>query len=89
MALDSEEMLRQAQERLRQTEERLAKARKEVEETRITARSTDNMITVVVDGKVEARPTLYISVAYDHRVIDGATGARFTTALKAALQAPA
>jgi DNA-binding protein YbaB len=60
MALDSEEMMRQAQERLRQTEERLAKVRKEVEETRITVRSTDNMITVVVDGKGEL-----VSIAFN------------------------
>jgi DNA-binding protein YbaB len=53
MALDGEEALRQAQERLRQTEDRLAKVRKEVEESRVTVRSTDNMITVVVDGKGE------------------------------------
>ena len=53
MALDGEEALRQAQERLRQTEDRLAKIRKEVEENRVTVRSTDNMITVVVDGKGE------------------------------------
>jgi DNA-binding protein YbaB len=53
MALDSEEIMRQAEERLRQTEERLAKMRKQVEETRITARSTDNVITAVVDGQGE------------------------------------
>jgi DNA-binding protein YbaB len=53
MALDSEEIVRQAQERLRQTEARLAKMRRKVEETRITARSTDNVITAVVDGQGE------------------------------------
>ena len=53
MALDSEEIMRQAQERLRQTQDQLATMRKKVEETRITVRSTDNMITAMVDGKGE------------------------------------
>jgi DNA-binding protein YbaB len=60
MALDSEEIMRQAEERLRQTEERLAKTRKKVEETRVSVRSTDNMITVVVDGKGEL-----VSIAFN------------------------
>lgn len=51
MALDSEEIMRLAQERMRQTEDRLAKMRKQVEETRVTARSTDNVITAVTDGQ--------------------------------------
>jgi DNA-binding protein YbaB len=53
MALDIEEIMRQAQERMRQTEEQLAKMRRQVEETRITARSADNVITAVVDGQGE------------------------------------
>lgn len=53
MALDIDEIMRQAEERMRQTDERLAKMRKQVEETRITARSPDNVITAVVDGQGE------------------------------------
>jgi DNA-binding protein YbaB len=53
MALDGEEIMRLAEERLRQTEARLAQMRKKVEETRITVRSTDNVITAVVDGQGE------------------------------------
>lgn len=53
MALDGEEIMRQAHERLRQTEERLAEMRKKVKESRITARSPDNVITAVVDGQGE------------------------------------
>jgi DNA-binding protein YbaB len=53
MALDSEEMMRLAEERLSQTRERLAEMRAKVEETRITARSADNVITVVADGQGE------------------------------------
>jgi pyruvate dehydrogenase E2 component (dihydrolipoamide acetyltransferase) len=37
------------------------------------------------DGKFVARLMLPLSLSYDHRVIDGAAGARFTTALCAAL----
>ena len=36
---------------------------------------------VAVDGQVVARPTCYVSGAFDHRVVDGATGARFLRAL--------
>ena len=34
---------------------------------------------VVRDGKVEIRDTTYFSVSFDHRVIDGAYAARFTS----------
>jgi DNA-binding protein YbaB len=53
MALDSQEIMRLAEERLRQTKRQLAEARKKIEETRITVRSTDNLITAVVDGQGE------------------------------------
>lgn len=43
---------------------------------------------VVRDGSVVIRPMLGLSVAYDHRIVDGATGAAFCTALVAALSAP-
>jgi pyruvate dehydrogenase E2 component (dihydrolipoyllysine-residue acetyltransferase) len=42
---------------------------------------------VVVDGQLAVRTMLNIAVAYDHRVVDGMTGARFTSALKARLEA--
>lgn len=42
---------------------------------------------VVRDGNVVIRPILNVSVAFDHRVIDGMTGARFTSALKRRLEA--
>ena len=66
MALDGEEALRQAQERLRQTEDRLAKVRKEVEESRVTVRSTDNMITVVVDGKGDLVSIAFSTAKWRH-----------------------
>lgn len=41
---------------------------------------------VAVDGQVMVRPTCYVSGAFDHRVVDGATGARFLRALAAILE---
>lgn len=41
----------------------------------------------VVDGALAVRPTCYVSIAYDHRVLDGATAARFTGALRDLLAA--
>lgn len=34
---------------------------------------------VVRDGKIEVRDTTYLSLSFDHRVLDGAYAARFTT----------
>jgi pyruvate/2-oxoglutarate dehydrogenase complex dihydrolipoamide acyltransferase (E2) component len=42
----------------------------------------------VVDDRLEARPSLHVAVTYDHRVIDGVLGARYTGALRSALLAP-
>ena len=44
---------------------------------------------VVVDGDVEVRPMVYLSPSFDHRIIDGAVGARFIAALKGVLENPA
>ena len=41
---------------------------------------------MVVDGRVVAAPTCHVSGAFDHRVVDGATGARFLRALAAILE---
>lgn len=43
---------------------------------------------LAVDGRPEVRPAMHIAVAYDHRGIDGATASRFTTGVKALLEAP-
>lgn len=53
MAMDSEEVRRLAAERISRAQELLAKTRKQVEDTRVTARSADNLITVVTDGQGE------------------------------------
>lgn len=44
---------------------------------------------VVKDGKIEIRDMLHLGVSFDHRIIDGATAARFLNAVIAQLQNPA
>ncbi len=41
---------------------------------------------VVRDGKIEVRDTTYLSLSFDHRVIDGAYAARFTSRLIETIQ---
>ncbi|MDN6279893.1 MAG: 2-oxo acid dehydrogenase subunit E2 [Psychroflexus sp.] len=43
---------------------------------------------IYVDGQLEARKILPLSLSYDHRLIDGAEAARFITWLKNALEDP-
>jgi len=43
---------------------------------------------IVIEGRLEARPTLHVAVTYDHRVADGVLAARYTDALKSAFLAP-
>ncbi|MFT5583901.1 MAG: pyruvate/2-oxoglutarate dehydrogenase complex dihydrolipoamide acyltransferase (E2) component [Cognaticolwellia sp.] len=43
---------------------------------------------VVIDGEIVIRRMVYFSSSFDHRVIDGAVAARFTTALKNILEHP-
>jgi pyruvate dehydrogenase E2 component (dihydrolipoamide acetyltransferase) len=44
---------------------------------------------VVVDGAVVARPTLTLGLSFDHRVVDGAAGARFLDTLASLIEEPA
>lgn len=44
---------------------------------------------VVEDGQVAVRPLMKVTMSCDHRVIDGATGARFLQTLKEMLEEPA
>ncbi len=44
---------------------------------------------VVVDGAVVPRPRMRVTMSCDHRVVDGAQGARFLATLKAFLEEPA
>ncbi|MDX1442869.1 MAG: 2-oxoglutarate dehydrogenase complex dihydrolipoyllysine-residue succinyltransferase [Gammaproteobacteria bacterium] len=44
---------------------------------------------VVVDGKVEARPMMYIALTYDHRIIDGREAVLTLVTIKDMLEDPA
>jgi 2-oxoglutarate dehydrogenase E2 component (dihydrolipoamide succinyltransferase) len=41
---------------------------------------------VVVDDRIEVRPMCYLTLAHDHRLIDGAEGAKFLRAIKYRLE---
>jgi len=41
---------------------------------------------LAIDGHMEVRPAMQIAIAYDHRGIDGATAAHFTTEVKQLLE---
>jgi 2-oxoglutarate dehydrogenase E2 component (dihydrolipoamide succinyltransferase) len=43
---------------------------------------------VVVDGKIEVRPIMYLAVSYDHRIIDGKEAVSFLVAIKKRLENP-
>lgn len=43
---------------------------------------------VVVDAEVVARPTMALTCAFDHRIVDGAQAAGFLTELRALIEAP-
>ena len=56
-----------------------------VPEVAILGVSRSVMQPVYSDGELQARLILPLSLSYDHRVIDGAAGARFTTLLSTVL----
>ncbi|AFB31177.1 MULTISPECIES: 2-oxoglutarate dehydrogenase complex dihydrolipoyllysine-residue succinyltransferase [spotted fever group] len=43
---------------------------------------------VVIDGKIEIRPMMYIAVSYDHRIIDGKEGVSFLVKIKQLIENP-
>jgi 2-oxoglutarate dehydrogenase E2 component (dihydrolipoamide succinyltransferase) len=43
---------------------------------------------VVVDGKVEVRPIMYLALSYDHRIIDGKDAVSFLVRVKEYLEDP-
>jgi len=45
-------------------------------------------VPVAVDGRVEVRPSLTLTLSCDHRVVDGARGAQFLADVVDAVQAP-
>ena len=43
---------------------------------------------VVVDGKITARPMMYVALSYDHRIIDGRESVGFLCNVKECLENP-
>ena len=43
---------------------------------------------VVVDGKIEIRPMMYLALSYDHRIVDGKGAVTFLVRIKEALEDP-
>src|SRR6267154_567492 len=43
---------------------------------------------LAIDGRAEVRPAMQIAIAYDHRVLDGASASHFTTRVKSILENP-
>jgi pyruvate dehydrogenase E2 component (dihydrolipoamide acetyltransferase) len=41
-----------------------------------------------VEGQIELRPTMHLTLSADHRIVDGAAGARFLADLKTMLETP-
>ncbi len=44
---------------------------------------------VVVSGRIEARPMMYLALSYDHRIVDGREAVTFLVRLKESLEDPA
>ena len=44
---------------------------------------------VVIGGKVEARPMMYLALSYDHRIVDGREAVTFLVRVKDVLEDPA
>lgn len=57
-------------------------------EVAILGLSRSSMQAVVRDGQIEPRLMLPLSLTYDHRVVDGADGARFTSRIAGMLADP-
>lgn len=44
---------------------------------------------VVIDGKIEARPMMYVALSYDHRIVDGQHSVLFLVRIKELMEDPA
>ncbi len=44
---------------------------------------------MVVDGKIEARPMMYLALTYDHRIVDGRDAVQFLVHIKDVIEDPA
>ncbi|KFX72304.1 MAG: dihydrolipoamide succinyltransferase, partial [alpha proteobacterium QL1] len=43
---------------------------------------------VVIDGKIEIRPVMYLALSYDHRIVDGKEAVSFLVRVKEILEDP-
>jgi 2-oxoglutarate dehydrogenase E2 component (dihydrolipoamide succinyltransferase) len=43
---------------------------------------------MVIDGKIEARPMMYLALSYDHRIVDGREAVTFLVRVKEVLEEP-
>ncbi|MFL5093808.1 MAG: 2-oxo acid dehydrogenase subunit E2, partial [Xanthobacteraceae bacterium] len=43
---------------------------------------------VVVGGKIEARPMMYLALSYDHRIVDGREAVTFLVRVKEVIEDP-
>jgi 2-oxoglutarate dehydrogenase E2 component (dihydrolipoamide succinyltransferase) len=43
---------------------------------------------VVIDGKVEVRPMMYLALTYDHRIVDGREAVTFLVRVKESIEDP-
>ncbi|MBM4340982.1 MAG: 2-oxo acid dehydrogenase subunit E2 [Deltaproteobacteria bacterium] len=57
-------------------------------ESAILAVSSIKQSPVVVDGKIESRPLMNLSLSVDHRVVDGVMAARFLGRIKELIESP-
>jgi 2-oxoglutarate dehydrogenase E2 component (dihydrolipoamide succinyltransferase) len=44
---------------------------------------------VVIGGKIEARPMMYLALSYDHRIVDGREAVTFLVRVKEGVEDPA
>ena len=44
---------------------------------------------MVIDGKIEIRPQMFVALSYDHRIIDGQQSVSFLVKVKENLENPA
>jgi 2-oxoglutarate dehydrogenase E2 component (dihydrolipoamide succinyltransferase) len=43
---------------------------------------------VTKDGKIEARPIMYVALSYDHRIVDGREAVTFLVRIKECIEDP-
>ena len=43
---------------------------------------------MVIDGKIEIRPMMYLALSYDHRIVDGKEAVTFLVRVKESLEDP-